>query len=132
MNELFLTNEIIACISCLAPNEVNAYFCEICGAPLGNAATLDLLKMIRTEAFLVGKATTVKKTALIVLSGIWVIFLPALLGGAAIAYLQFSEGFGFGGFLFFWIGIGLALASVVFLYRVTKNYSIPDSLPDEE
>ena len=127
-----MNQEIVACLSCLAPNDMDADFCEKCGAPISATSTLDPLKMIRSEGFLLSRATTVKKPPLVVLLGIWVIFLPALAGGAALAYSQFSEGFGFDGFLFFWIGIGLIIVSTVILYRVTKNYSSIEVNPNEE
>ena len=127
-----MDQEIIACLSCLAPNDVNADFCENCGAPLGSTSTLDPLKMIRAEAFAIRKATTVKKPSLVVLIGVWLLFLPFLLIGAMLAYSQFSTGFGFQGFVFFWLGIGLLVIGAVILYRVTKNYSAPESTQVKE
>lgn len=127
-----MNQEIIACLSCLAPNDVNTSFCEKCGAPLGATATLDPLKMIRAEGFAVGKATIIKKPSLVVLVGIWLLFLPFLIFGAMLAYSQFSDGFGFQGFVFFWLGIALMIIGAVFLYRVTKNYSAPESTQVEE
>lgn len=124
--------ETIACLSCLAPNRASADFCEKCGAPIGTTATLDPLKMIRAEGFAIERATTAKKPSLIVLIGVWLLFLPFLPAGAFLAVSQFSAGFGFQGFVFFWLGVGLGVFGAVILYRVSKNYFAPqEAIRDE-
>lgn len=126
VSENVMDKEIIACLSCLAPNKATVDFCEKCGAPLGTTATLDPLKMIRAEAFMLERAT-VGKPKLIVLLGIWIIFFPTLATGILLTGSQILYGFDSEGFVFFWIGIGLAIFSCVVLYRVTKNYfTAPD------
>ncbi len=64
----------------------------------------------------------------IVLIGVWVMFLPGFLAGLAVAIsvaLQ-DAGSGSSGFVFFWIGMAIAVFSFVMLYKVTRNYLEPD------
>jgi len=126
-----MDEKIIACLSCLAPNEATVDFCERCGAPLGTTATLDPLKMIRAEAFMLEKAT-VGKPKLIVLLGIWIIFFPMLAASVLLTISQILYGISSEGFVFFWIGFGLTILSLVVLYRVTRNYFTPPDLKQTE
>ena len=126
-----MDEEIIACLSCLAPNKASVDFCEKCGAPIGTTSTLDPLKMIRAEGFLLAKATHGKPKP-IVLIGVWIIFLPWLVGSLLLAGSQILYGYSFEGFVFFWIGIGLAIVALTVLYRVTKNYFAPPDLERNE
>ena len=126
-----MDEEIIACLSCMAPNPATIAFCEKCGAPIGTTSTLDPLKMIRAEGFLLKKATTDRPKP-IVLFGVWIIFLPWLAGSILLAGSQILYGFDFEGFVFFWIGVGLAMVALIILYRVTKNYFAPLDLEQNE
>lgn len=119
-----MNEEIVACLSCLAPNQAATAFCEKCGAPIGATSTLDPLKMIRAEGFMLGKAVN-NRPKPIVLFGIWVIFLPWLAASVMMAGSQILYGFDSAGFVFFWLGVGLAVFALVVLYRVTKNYFTP-------
>lgn len=113
--------EIVACMSCLAPNGISTAFCESCGSPLGTTSTLDPVKTIRAESFLLQKAVSARPK-FIVLLGVWVIFLPWLLisGGIAVNQLLYPDGFA--SFVFFWIGVGLSFVAVKILFSVTSNY----------
>ncbi len=117
-----MENEIIACMSCLAPNDEFADFCEKCGTPLSTSSTLDPLKVIRTEGFVVGKATTIQRPKFIILLGIWVLFFPTLLPSIFMAISQVMYGAEFAGFVFFWAAVAWSVFVSVVLYRVTKNY----------
>ena len=119
-----MEDEIIACLSCLAPNEATVAFCEKCGAPIGTTATLDPLKMIRAEGFMLEKAVS-RRPKPIVLLGVWIIFLPWLVMGVMMAGSQILYSFDSTGFVFFWLGIGLAVVALVILDRVTRNYFTP-------
>jgi hypothetical protein len=57
-----------------------------------------------------------------VLAGIWIMFFPLLLVSVYAAIRFIVNRAGFADFIFFWAFIGLAYASLVILYRVTKNY----------
>ena len=115
-------HEIIACMSCMAPNDALADFCEKCGAPLSTMSTLDPLKIIRSEGFVIHKSTVTKRPKFIIFFGVWVLFIPWLVMSLATAYSAAFYLEGFFGFVFFWVGFALAVFAVVVLYRVTKNY----------
>ncbi len=114
--------EIMICISCMAPNDAAADFCENCNTPLSTTSTLDPMKMIRAEGFALQKSTVMNRPTFIIVFGIWIMFLPALFVGLLLAYSQAFNGEGFAGFVFFWIGIFFVVLSAVILYRVTNNY----------
>ncbi len=122
----FIGKEIIACLSCLAPNNWSIDFCENCGSPIGMTSTLDPLKTIQAEGFLLRKATS-ERPKFIVLLGIWLLFLPWLGGTSAIAINMMVKGKGVADFIFFLISIALALVAVRVLFLVTHNYlTMPD------
>lgn len=126
-----MDEKIIACLSCLAPNAATVDFCGTCGAPISTTSNLDPLKMIRSESFLLEKAA-VGRPKPIVLIGIWIIFFPMFVGSVMLAGSQILYGFNSEGFVFFWLGTALAIAASIILYRVTKNYLTPASLPKTE
>ena len=118
--------DLIACASCLAQNYESASHCQSCGYQLDSTSTLDPLKTIQAEGFMLRKATEGKPKFIVVL-GIWIIFLPFLAAGIALAVSQIFDGGGFAGFVFFWLGIGLAYAGFIMLYRTTRNYLSGDN-----
>ena len=113
--------EVIACLSCLAPNDVSVSFCQNCQSPLGGTSALDPVKTIHAEAFVLQGAVSKRPKPIVVL-GVWVLFLPWLLGAAALAVSQLINGYGLPSFVFFWVGIALAFVAVKILYMVTRNY----------
>ena len=115
-------NETTACISCFTPNQPNAAFCEKCGLPLDVSGSLDPMRTIQAEGFLLRKAVTLQHPNFIVLLGIWILFLPWLLVSLLIAVSSIANGKGFADFIFFWSAVALALFAIVMLFRVTKNY----------
>ena len=125
------SDETITCPSCQALNNRRAEFCHKCGAPLGPVATLDPMQTIQAEGFLLRKATEGRPSR-IVLIGIWIVFLPCLVGTVYSAIrLLFGERGSFG-FFFFWGSIGLSIIAFMILYRVTKNYlTIPKKQLDD-
>src|SRR5256885_15451031 len=104
-----IDHESIACPTCLTHHSRPKDFCENCGAPLGMMSTLDPINAIRAESFMLDRAVTMQRPKLIILVGIWILFLPALLIAFFIAGDQIFAGGAFGSFLFFWIGIALAM-----------------------
>ena len=123
----------ILCPSCSAIIDPNETFCPECGSPISTLATVDPLQTIRAEGFLLGKATE-EKPRLIVVTGMWIMFFPALIGcaGLAISIAYNRSGTGASDFVFFWIGVGLSLAFGVMLFKVTRNYLKPGELKKEE
>lgn len=121
---------LIACMSCLAPNDEFADFCEKCGTPLSTSSTLDPLKIIRTEGFIVGKATTIKRPKFIIVLGIWVLLFPSLVVSLFGAVSVAMYGAEFAGFFLFWVAVGWSVFVSVVLYRVTRNYMGPISDED--
>jgi len=104
----------ILCPSCLTLNETHAASCAKCGAPIGVAATLDPLQQIHAEGFGFRSAAE-GPPRLIVLIGIWMIFLPmfVLFSSVLITRRDSSPDL---------LSLLLAVVSPVMLYRVTKNY----------
>lgn len=122
--------EAITCPSCTELNSEADAFCRKCGSPIGALSTLDPLQTIQTEGFLFRKATE-GRPQLIVLLGIWIVFLPwlAISVGVAIHIILNERGFGY--FFFFWGAVGLAYIGFIILYRTTKNYlTIPKKEQD--
>ncbi len=113
----------VVCPACAAFVGVNEVFCPACGAPISLLANTDPLQRIYTEGYMYRKAVETKPK-LIVVIGIWIMLGPAFVGTmiGAISLIVGGIGSGFGGFIFFWILVALALFSFVVLSRVTKNY----------
>ncbi len=109
------------CPSCLAVNRPSEAFCHKCGAPIGAVATLDPLHVIRAESHLYRKALE-GKPKLIVLIGVWLLFLPMLLVCLPGAIYLLATHESSAEFVAFWFGIILSVVSAVMLYRTTKNY----------
>lgn len=114
------------CMACFAPNDEDATVCSECGAPFGGDGSLVPLGIARSEGQMWQKLATgpsgVKRPTVVILIGVWVIFLPLLATGIAVAVDQIYDRNGFFSFLFFWLGAGITLISLNFLYRVTKGY----------
>ena len=105
----------------MSANESSVSFCQSCQAPIGGTSGLDPIKTIHAEAFVLQKAIT-KRPKPIVLLGVWVLFLPWLVGAGSIAVNEMLNGYGMPSLVFFWLGIALSLVAVKFLYVVTRNY----------
>ena len=121
--------DLTVCASCLAQNYESASHCQNCGYQLDSTSTLDPLKTIQAEGFMLRKATEGKPKFIVVL-GIWIMFLPFLAAGIALAISQIFDGSGFAGFVFFWLGVGLAYVGFIMLYRTTLNYMSGDKNKD--
>ena len=118
-----IDDEGTVCPACAAFIGSNEVFCPSCRAPISLLSNTDPLQRIQTEGFLYGKAVEAKPK-LIVLIGVWALFLPAAFICAMWALLVVSEGIGSGvvGFMFFWVAVAATLFFLVIIYRVTKNY----------
>ena len=115
---------LILCLSCGTTIDPRFARCPSCNFAIGTSAGLDPVGSIHDEGRMWVKATEVKRPKPIVVIGVWLIFLPMLVGSAAVALNILTEGSGSGasGFVFFWIGVGLSILSLVFLIKVTGNY----------
>jgi hypothetical protein len=131
--ETGLETERIVCPSCAALIGANEVFCPECNAPISLIANADPLQSIRTEGFLLGKATEGKPKP-IVLIGVWVMFFPGLIISALVSFsiIYGGSGTGASGFLFFWGGIGLSVVFAVILFKVTRNYLRKSDANDEQ
>jgi hypothetical protein len=105
----------------MALNNRYEAFCHSCGVPIGTTATLDPLRAIQAEGFVIRKALD-GRPRVIVLMGIWVMFLPLLVVSVGAASYLITNRRGLADFVFFWIFVGLSYVSFVALYRVTRNY----------
>jgi hypothetical protein len=113
-------------------NQQFAAFCHRCGTPIGTTATLDPLHVIQAEGHLLRKAIE-GRPKLVVLVGVWLLFLPALVVSALYAVNLITAHSSRADFVFFWCSVGLAYLSVVILWRVTKNYfTMPAKWKEEE
>lgn len=66
------------CLSCLQPNAIEDHFCRKCGAPLDSYAATAPFEKIFAMGHSFRQATE-GKPRLIVVIGVWLIFLPALM-----------------------------------------------------
>jgi hypothetical protein len=115
---------LILCPSCGTTIDPRFARCPSCNFAIGTSAGLDPVGSIHDEGRMWVKATEVKRPKPIVVIGVWLIFLPMLVGSAAVALNILTEGSGSGAaqFVFFWIGVGLSILSLVFLIKMTGNY----------
>lgn len=133
LSEIDQTAEVIVCPACGLQIGAANVFCPNCGAPLSLLAHVDPIQSIRTEGLMYAKAIDAKPK-FIILVGIWVIFLPVLIGSLMLSGSIIIGGIGSGmsGFIFFWAGIALAAVSFVMLFKVTRNYFRAGESGDEQ
>lgn len=114
---------MIVCPECGGRVGSDRVACPICNAPIGVSGNLDPMAAIRGEGRALVRATEIKPKFIVVF-GVWLIFLPMLIGSVALSFDVISTGTGSGasGFIFFWGGVGLSILSAAFLFKVTKNY----------
>jgi len=114
---------LIVCPECGSRVGSDRDICPICNAAIGIAGNLDPMSAIQGEGRALVKATE-GRPKFIVVFGVWLIFLPMLIGSAAVSFDVVSTGTGSGasGFIFFWGGIALSIMSAAFLFKVTRNY----------
>ena len=110
-----------ACLSCLAPNERSAEVCKSCGEPLDATSNLDPMKAIRLEGALFQKAVS-SRPKLIVVVGVWIIFVPWLVASGAVAISSILYPDGFASIVFFCVGMALSFVAVKIMFTVTHNY----------
>lgn len=106
--------ERIVCPRCLFSNDPDVPFCKECGAPIGMVSTIDPIQRIHSEGFCYRSAVD-GPPSLIVLIGIWLIFLPVVVG---VPILTFGDWNGAPGIFLLPMGI----FGAVIIFRTTKNY----------
>lgn len=101
------------CTSCAAPNEPSADFCVKCGAPISWYSKIGPFESIFAQGFILREAAW-QPRRLIVVVGIWLIFLPQAFAGLVGIHVggTFPILFGSGGFLI----------SIAIILKTTWNY----------
>lgn len=101
------------CTSCAAPNEPTADFCRKCGAPISWYSKIGPFESIFAQGFIWREAAQ-RPRRLIVVVGIWLIFLPQAFAGLFGIHAggTFPILFGSGGFLI----------SIAIILKTTWNY----------
>jgi hypothetical protein len=104
----------------MAPNVSSDENCSECGAALREVNYLDPMGSLFDQG--ASYATAVyRPTKLLQVVTVWVLSVPALVG-ALFGILAAADMYGFQGFIFFWIFIGIAALAIAAMYRVTRNY----------
>ena len=110
--------ETVICPKCLLANSPTVAFCVDCGAPIGMVAAVDPLQHIYAEGFAYRSAVEGPPN-LIILAGMWLIFVPVLFVTALLVFGDFVRGLS-PRLLFLFFGV----CSVVVLFRSTMNYIV--------
>ena len=112
------SEDAVVCPKCLLANPPAAPFCADCGAPIGMVANIDPIQRIYAEGFAYRSAVD-GPPKLIIVVGMWLIFGPFLLVTSFFLLIDSASSLPGTAFL----GL-LALASIIVLYRTTKNYIV--------
>jgi hypothetical protein len=118
----FSENKTI-CSSCGGFMNPNETFCVRCSASFGMPQSSDPMQNLVSEGLLYGKAIQ-GKPKLIVVVGVWIIFLPLFLMMLTfmIGMLFFSDRGGGTAFLIYILTAVVMFFSAMMLFNVTKNY----------
>jgi hypothetical protein len=106
------------CLSCLHPNGEEAHFCVKCGAPLDSYAATAPFEQIYAEGHAFRSATQ-GKPSLIVVLGIWILFLPGVVAGIFIGPLTLMYSGSWIGMIVF---AGFGCLSAALIYLTTRRY----------
>jgi hypothetical protein len=79
------------------------------------------MKAIRLEGALFQKAVS-SRPKLIVVVGVWIIFVPWLVASGAVAISSILYPDGFASIVFFCVGMALSFVAVKIMFTVTHNY----------
>jgi hypothetical protein len=124
------SGEIKPCMSCFAPNDIDAVVCQECGLRFGDSDVLQPLNVARAEGQVYQNLALGEKGArrpkFVILLGVWVIFLPLLIIGIGIVISQILDLNGFVSFVFICIGGAAIYFSLLMLGRVTRRYFAAD------
>jgi len=111
------------CPSCAGFISVNETFCPACSASIGLPLHNDPVLRLPTEGLAYGRAVQ-GKPKLVVVIGIWILFLPLLGMALSLLIMILFNGAGTGtiGFVMFLLIVGFTYFAGMMLYRVTRNY----------
>jgi len=120
-----ITSQLVVCPNCLEENEPYQHFCKNCGAPLSPISTVGPLERTLSDGFMYRQAVSGRRK-LIVVIGIWIMFLPTFIFSLYLLVLfliSYFDG------LLEQIGLAigtliLGLVSFTILFRTTKNHLI--------
>lgn len=117
--------EVPLCPGCMAENEPAAGFCVKCGQPLSAIATIDPFRRTLAQGHWYRTAVS-GRIKPIVFWGTWLVFLPSIVGLAlgADSFLLSPDILraGAAGVIGVLLLAGLALAGIVLLWQMTRNY----------
>jgi hypothetical protein len=104
------------CVSCMAPNEPAAHFCEKCGAPLTSYASTGPFEQLLAEGAVYRQAAE-RPRSLIVVLGVWLIFGTMASGGVLLLVTSRDSSF-----MSAMVGGGMLAVSVAMIWKTTRNY----------
>ena len=111
------------CTSCHQPNHPDTKYCQGCGAPLGPTAAWGPWEQTQAEGFAIRQATTTERPRLILVLGIWLIFLPMWIASALILCVTVKDtDWQVGDKVTMVVCLGFLILSTALLYRSTANY----------
>jgi len=110
----------------MKPNDREAAYCVNCNTPMNLSNSNDPIQRLPAEGYAYRKAAEMKPN-IVVLIGVWLLFLPGLVffGLYAISLIFGFAGGGIDNFVWFWVSFAIAVFSFVMLYKVSKNYFYP-------
>ena len=109
----------VVCQSCLHENKPGAAFCEKCNAPVGQHATTDPVQSAIAEGRSLSDGIN-RPVKLIIVIGIWLLFVPYVFIYLTIASVSIRDGDIFNPFA---IGFGLlGIAFGFLIVKTTRNY----------
>src|SRR5688572_29783793 len=116
-------DERFVCSSCGHLVEIGENYCDNCSAPTNSAFNLDPMTAIESEGDLFVRAAEGRQKP-IVLVGSWIMFFPAIVVLVAVAFSSIFAGPGppAADLVFFAVGMLLATAFSIILFRITRNY----------
>ena len=103
------------CPRCMTAVERDFDYCPNCDMPLSETTALDPMNTIRTEGAIFRSAANPRSKVVVI--GMWIIFGPGILAGAALLYAAGDE----------WTAVAIP-AGVIFLFygailfKTTRNY----------
>ncbi len=104
------------CLSCMFPNDPNTHFCSNCRAPMSSYAATGPFERILAEGHVYRQAAE-RPRKLIVVLGVWLIFVPMAIAGVTLIFIGRDEGL-----RYFFPGVFSLVISVAMILRTTISY----------
>ena len=117
----------------MKPNDRESAYCVNCNTPMNLSNSNDPIQRMSAEGYTYRKAAEMKPNVL-VLIGVWLIFLPLFVffGLNAISLIFGYSGGGADSFVWFWVSLAVSGFSFVMLYKVSRNYFYPPNYWDDD